>query len=129
MIVKSVTAYGANLGVEPNRRILRVNGIGIRDAAHYLTIAKNLKVFKVTLGPKVRKSMFDKPTTTSSTSTTTTTTTTTTPPAKWEWNDNNIWKPFSVTNNAQIEAAYQNKMLYDYLQEVQLHQLVQLQLV
>ena len=100
MIVTTVSSYGKTLGVESNRKILRVNGIHIKDAKQYLQVAKPKQTFQLTLGPKVRQSVFSS-----------TTTTATTPPKQthtWQWHDNSGWKYFSKPNEVQIENAFQN---------------------
>ena len=97
MIVTQVTSYGRAFGVDSNRKILRVNGIHIKDAKQYLQVAKSKQTFQLTLGPKVRQSIFSPRTTT--------------PPKlthTWQWLDNSGWKYFSKPNEVQIENAFQN---------------------
>jgi len=100
LTVKGVTPHGTKCGIVPGRRILRVDGVNIKDAKQYLACAKTKQTFKLTLGPKVRQSMFSpKPTTT---------TTTPTIKYRWQWHDNTGWKDFAPALDAQIEQAYQN---------------------
>ena len=92
-----VTSYGRAFGVDSNRKILRVDGIHIKDAKQYLQVAKSKQTFQLTLGPKVRQSIFSPRTTT--------------PPKlthTWQWHDNSGWKYFSKPNEVQIENAFQN---------------------
>ena len=68
LLVTTVSSYGKTLGVQSNRRILRVDGINIKDAKQYMSAAKSKQKFQLTLGPKVRHSSTQSTTTGYSTS-------------------------------------------------------------
>eukprot|EP00940_MAST-03C_sp_MAST-3C-sp2_P000161 g161.t1 len=93
MVITVVDSYGSSMGVVKGAKIMSVDGVAIRDAAHYLSLAKHKSTFTMTISVN-GGSNSTVPISTN---------------ARWEWKDTSRWKSFSKAQCAQIESAYATK--------------------